>query len=507
MKKILALILVLCCALTFCACNKTQPTDPTTPPTTPPETIESTIPVETEPEVTLAPEKEASQALFEEVFEKKQYILPKEAARATMTGEHNAAYFAAIKNENKMLYSIGGIVVDGYVDADLYQNENNEIFFRTKTIQGETENEIWYKCVNTEGYDITTNLFDISFFSNALDQIASLEYVDTDNYVAHIIVYSNIKAEGHEEPDAQTVFDVFIDSHTFVIDSIRYYDDNREWIVSFISPEQVVLPIPEDVAMVELDVNEAQLQMDKIRTDVLTTIEPVEEGDGVHDHDHTQSTNKADMYPEKITNSDYIINWDSIRINIEDFLVVEKHKKDGATLEIASAPGSNKVLSVAYVTDTSLVYTEKVGTEVDWCAVDDSLFDNLGFEVTYYEFMYESIQSLVEQIVGGSDNIVYETTENNLDVVKIATADDMWNMTWYINPENNTVKQIKMHSSVREKTYVIDFISYKESDFDIPAADTVSNHITLDELFIAQMEFVEELGSDKGIDRTNFTIG
>lgn len=194
-------------------------------------------------------------------------------------------------------------------------------------------------------------------------------------------------------------------------------------------------------------------------------------------------------------------------INIEDFLVVEKHKKDGATLEIASAPDSNKVLSVAYVTDTSLVYTEKVGTEVDWCAVDDSLFDNYGFEVTYYEFMYESIQSLVEQIVGGSDNIVYETTENNLDVVTIATADDMWNMTWHINPENNTVKQIKMHSSIREKTYVIDFISYKESDFDIPAAETVSNHITLDELIIAQMEFMEDLGSDKGIDRTNFSIG
>lgn len=500
MKKILALILVLCCALTFCACNKTQPTEPTTPP----ESIEDTTPIETEPEPTLDPEKEAKQALFEEIFTNKQYIIGNEAMRAAMTSQHNVANFTAIKNENKMLYSIGGILVDGYVEADLYQNENNEIFFHKKTAQAETENEIWYKCSKTEGYDIATNLFDISFFRNALDQIEAVEYVATENHIAHIIVYSNMKAEGHEESDARTVFDVFIDDETLIIDSIHYYDDSREWMISFVSPEQAVLAIPENIAMEEIDVKEAQQQMDDIYNAVLTIVEPEEDD---HEHEHTHPTEKADIYPEKITNSDYIINWDSIRINIEDFLVVEKHKKDGATLEIASAPDSNKVLSVAYVTDTSLVYTEKVGTEVDWCAVDDSLFDNLGFEVTYYEFMYESIQSLVEQIVGGSDNIVYETTENNLDVVKIVTADDMWTMTWYINPENNTVKQIKMHSSVREKTYVIDFISYKESDFDIPAADTVSNHITLDELFIAQMEFVEDLGSDKGIDRNNFSIG
>ena len=81
MKKILALILVLCCALTFCACNKTQPTEPTTPP----ESIEDTTPIETEPEPTLDPEKEAKQALFEEIFTNKQYIIGNEAMRAAMT--------------------------------------------------------------------------------------------------------------------------------------------------------------------------------------------------------------------------------------------------------------------------------------------------------------------------------------------------------------------------------------------------------------------------------------
>ena len=131
-------------------------------------------------------------------------------------------------------------------------------------------------------------MFDISFFINALEQTSSIEYVDTDNNCAHIIVYSNMKAEGVEESDAQTVFDVFIDENLFTIDSIRYYDDGLEWLIVFVNPEQAVLHIPENVVLEEMDITEVQQEMDEITQIVQMpmVIEEVhvhpEEG---HDHD------------------------------------------------------------------------------------------------------------------------------------------------------------------------------------------------------------------------------
>lgn len=273
MKNISVLVLTLCCVLSLCACGTTsQPTPPPTEVdnTTPPETEE--IIVDAESTTTPSDEKEAKQALFQDVFANKQYTMSGNAIRATMSDSYSFAQLAAIQNENKMLWSVRGVLPDGYVEADLYQNEMREFFFRQKTVQGEVENETWYKCTNTEGYDITQNLFDISFFINALAQTSSIEYVDTANHRAHVIVYSDMKAEGAEESDAQTVFDVFIDETLFTIDSIRFYDDGFEWLIVFVNPEQAVLYIPEDVIFEEMNITDAQQEMDENTQMVQTPI-------------------------------------------------------------------------------------------------------------------------------------------------------------------------------------------------------------------------------------------
>ena len=119
MKKISALVLTLCCVPSLCACGTTP--EPTTPTTEIDNTISletEEIIVDTEPTTTSSDEKEAKQALFQNVFANKQYTMAGNAIRATMSDSYSFAQLATIQKENKMLWSVSGVLPDGYVVAD-----------------------------------------------------------------------------------------------------------------------------------------------------------------------------------------------------------------------------------------------------------------------------------------------------------------------------------------------------------------------------------------------------
>ena len=243
MKKFV--ILIVCCLFLFTACKQEEEPvfqiDIPAVENTPHETeqiVEPTIPAEAPTQPNSQPVlKEDRQTVLQDVFTQDLYTIDNTAVRTTL---HNFATLSMIHDaDGEILYSVAATLPEeGYLEAALYQNPEGKIYFYDKENTPWDNRESWYICENTEDYQMEENKMNVAGLHEAIDKMTSMEYIETIDNQDHVIMYSGIAMDHLEESDAQMVYDIFIEQDTYAIRAVRYYIDDVEWYVEFLTPEQ-----------------------------------------------------------------------------------------------------------------------------------------------------------------------------------------------------------------------------------------------------------------------------
>ena len=502
MKRILSLILAFVLVLGLCACNKKTEEPASTEPvvSTPTDAPEATDPVVDNTEDNNAAMKEAKAAALKEILTNKTYNLNTSAVRASLIHESYMAHIATIQGEDgKMLYTVSGFVNGIMTDYDLYQDAEGHIYFHENLVAATTDN--YYLCSDTDGFDITQNLMDLSFFVEAFDKVDFVEYIDNDGNDDHFIVYSNSEAEHLEESDAQIVFDITI-SKDNTITSIRYYVDDIEWLLMFVSPDQAKLHIPEGTELGEMKVSDAQ----KIISEAHAAVQIVptfvaESEEEMHEHDHeseeqgTQIIDESEGYKEVFENNEYVINWDNFTFNFNNWMTVTRTTDaNGSFVESISAPinAPTHDVTIKKVGD-KYYYGEKDSKGETWKEIDMTGVQGNIKDYGYHAFVQEVFHEYVEQIAGEMIKIELVDKIDGSDVITFDILDPNVKLTVHIAPKTKEITYIQFKAP--SATYEI---SFNQSAVTISDENT-SNTILPNDCLQAQIDFLIKIADVAGV--------
>ena len=514
MKRILSLVLAFVLVLGLCACNKNTDEPITTEPVIshPTETPDTTEPSVESPEddPTL---NEAKEAALKEALLNKQYVLNATAIRASLIHDSYDAQLSAIQGENgKMLYSVSGFVDGVMTDYDLCQDDQGNIFFHEK-ITDTTIVENWYRCTDIDDFDITQNLFDMTFFDTALKQVSDVEYIEEKNGYEHYIIHSTSTANQTDTTNTQIVFDLFIDK-AYYIDSIRYYVDDIEWLIVFVSPEQAKLHIPEGATIQEIAVCEAQQLMDKAHAAVQTP-PPVEEEHANEEHAHEEHVHeehesgaleqKAADYKEILKNREYVISWDNMKINFNNLLTLEAYSgSNNDFVHKINAPIDNPThISILKRVDNITYYGETTNAkDYTWTKLDTTGIEEDIKNWGYLSLMQYVFPANLEQVIDIMTSLECLGSRDGEDVLQVRADDGNITMLLHIQPDTKKITYVSFQTG--SVIYEITLLDAPDYTF---KAENTSKNATADDGIGMQFDFITLIAQIIGVTEDDlFTV-